>query len=264
MFALTFALVASVVAARSSVTQTQASAATPVRIMPLGDSITLGDGPAQSYRGFLQSQLNAAGYAYDFVGSYGNVVPPGGVNTWAWAEDSQLNYNGPLDKDFEGHGGFQAGQPESVVGYKDHMLAQMVPTDIPLFQPDIVLMHIGTNDFLGGWTTHGPWHGQAGDWDQRTELSAKNVKDLIDSIHALRPTTTILVGAIGRSGLNGTLTDLAALSLIVGDHVTLRASQGWPVSYVGELYDQFTFSPRSVCTCQLQVVSSKWAAVTLV
>ena len=53
------------------------------------------------------------------------------------------------------HGGFQTGQPESVVGYKDHMLAQMVPTDIPLFQPDVVVMHIGTNDYLGGWTKHG-------------------------------------------------------------------------------------------------------------
>ncbi len=42
-------------------------------------------------------------------------------------------------------------------------------------QPDIVLLHIGTNDYLGGWTTHGPWHGPGGDWDQRVGLSAKNV-----------------------------------------------------------------------------------------
>lgn len=213
-----------------------AAEAAPLRIMPLGDSITLGSGPAHSYRGFLWQSLVDAGVGFDFVGSYGNIVPPGGEPTWAWPEDVQRFYNGPIDKDMEGHGGFQAGQPESVVGYKDHMLAQMVPTDIPLFQPDIVLMHIGTNDLLGGWTIHGPWHGPLHDWDRRVDLSAKNVVDLIDSIHALRPQTLILVAPIGKASLGGIQEELDAMSTIISDAVDQRAAQGRKVEMVADAY----------------------------
>ena len=134
-------------------TPASAASTTPLRVMPLGDSITLGSSPEHSYRGHLQALLAGAGHSVDFVGSYGNVMPPGGEAVWAGPEASQTNYQGPLDIDFEGHGGFQAGQPQSVVGYPDHMLAQMMPTDLPRFQPDVVLVHIGTNDYLGGWTT---------------------------------------------------------------------------------------------------------------
>ncbi len=234
-------LVGTLVATQSYTGCAEAAMATePIRIMPLGDSITLGGGPDHSYRGFLQQQLNAAGYSYDFVGSYGNIVPPGGEATWAWAEDVQRNYVGPLDRDFEGHGGFQAGQPEAVVGYKDHMLAQMVPTDIPLFQPDIVLLHIGTNDYLGGWTTHGPWHGPGGDWDQRVELSAKNVIDLIDTIHQLRPQTTILVSAIAGPGLNTILDGLTQVSNIVASAVDQRRAAGRNLQFLANTYDTIT------------------------
>ncbi len=234
-------LVGTLVATQSSTGCAEAAMAKePLRIMPLGDSITQGGGPDHSYRGFLQQQLNAAGYSYDFVGSYGNIVPPGGEATWAWADETQSNYRGSLDRDFEGHGGFQAGQPEAVVGYKDHMLAQMVPTDIPLFQPDIVLLHIGTNDYLGGWTTHGPWHGPGGDWDQRVELSAKNVIDLIDTIHQLRPQTTILVSAIARPGLNTILDGLTQVSNIVKAGVQTRQSAGRNLRFVANTYDTIT------------------------
>ncbi|MFN0025850.1 MAG: GDSL-type esterase/lipase family protein [Acidimicrobiales bacterium] len=218
------------------------AAAGPIRIMPLGDSITAGGGPEHSYRGPLQQHLNAAGVSFDLVGSYGNIVPAGGEATWAWAEDSQTNYNGPLDKDFEGHGGFQAGQPVSVVGYQDHMLAQMVPTDIPLFQPDVVLLHIGTNDYLGGWTTHGPWHGPAGPEDQRAAYSARNVIDLIDAIHSVRPQAWIVVSPVGRAGLNGVLNGLSELSALVSVAVAERAAAGRNIRFVGTMYDNLTLA----------------------
>ncbi|MGD9755405.1 MAG: GDSL-type esterase/lipase family protein [Acidimicrobiia bacterium] len=212
----------------------------PVRIMPLGDSITLGISPDRSYRGHLQLQLRDAGHPFDFVGSYGNVIPPGGEAIWFGPEPSQTSYQGPLDIDFEGHGGFQAGQPESVVGYRDHMLAQMVPTDIPLFAPDVVLVHIGTNDLLGGWTIHGPWHGPGGPQDRPHEHAARNVLDLIDAIAALRPGVSVLVAPIGRAGLNGVQDELARVSAFIGQGVEARATAGRAVGYVADLYDELT------------------------
>ena len=74
--AIAVGLLASIVAVRISTSTgpalgaTSANAAVPIKIMPLGDSITLGNGPDHSYRGFLQQKLTAAGYAYDFGGSY--------------------------------------------------------------------------------------------------------------------------------------------------------------------------------------------------
>lgn len=210
----------------------------PVRIMPLGDSVTLGNSPPRSYRGFLQGHLHTAGYDFDFVGSYGNIIPPGGEAVWFGPDDSQRTYVGPLDIDFEGHGGFQAGQPQSVVGYPDHMLAQMIPTDLPRFAPDVVLVHIGTNDYLGGFTRHGPWHGPGGPGDRPIEFAARNVIDLIDAITVLRPEAVVLVAPIGKAGLNDIQTALSQISTLVRNAVELRARQGSPVAFVADLYEQ--------------------------
>src|SRR5689334_13802099 len=48
-----------------------AAAATPLRVMPLGDSITWGVGSpsGNSYRSFLANKLTAEGHTLDFVGS---------------------------------------------------------------------------------------------------------------------------------------------------------------------------------------------------
>lgn len=235
------------------------AAAAPIRIMPMGDSITAGGGPEHSYRAPLQAHLDAAGVSYDFVGSYGNIVPPGGEPIWSWPDESQSSYSGPFDKDFEGHGGFQAGQPLSVVGYRDHMLAQMVPTDIPQFQPDVVLLHIGTNDYLGGWTIHGPWHGPNGEWDQREAYAARNVIDLIDAIHQIRPQTWIVVSAIGRPGINNILDGLAVVSNLVQAAVLERASAGRNVSYLANTYADITAADLADAVHPNQIGNAKMA-----
>ena len=49
----------------------------------------------------------------------------------------------------------------------------------------------------------------------------------------------ILVGAIGRSGIDPTLDELTKLSALVSQHVDNRAAQGRPVRFV-RLYDQIT------------------------
>ncbi|GAA4636835.1 hypothetical protein GCM10023196_088170 [Actinoallomurus vinaceus] len=100
------------------------SATAPVRIMPLGDSITAGPG---CWRAMLWHHLQTAGYTnLDFVGS----VPDGGCN-----------YGYSYDGDNEGHGGYAA------TGIADQ---NQLPPWLDAAKPDIVLMHLGTNDMWGG------------------------------------------------------------------------------------------------------------------
>ncbi|HEX6521183.1 MAG TPA: hypothetical protein VF070_14430, partial [Streptosporangiaceae bacterium] len=98
-------------------------AAAPVRIMPLGDSITAAPG---CWRAILWHDLQTAGYTnINFVGS----VPDGGCN-----------YGYTYDGDNEGHSGMSA----------TGLVSQnLLPGWLAAASPDIVLMHLGTNDMWG-------------------------------------------------------------------------------------------------------------------
>jgi acyl-CoA thioesterase-1 len=106
--------------------------ARPVRILPLGDSITQGgraDREEYTYRLPLARMLTDAGVAFDFVGSMSNGLSP--KATWP-------DYKGtPFDRDHEGHYGWKTAQ------VRDH-LAEWMPKWAGA--PDIVLIHLGTND----------------------------------------------------------------------------------------------------------------------
>jgi hypothetical protein len=107
-----------------AVAQPALSAAAPVRVMPLGDSITAGPG---CWRAMLWRQLQNAGYTnVDFVGG---VSDGGGCNP---------GYS--YDWDHEGHGGFSA------TGIADN---NQLPPWLNAARPDIVLVHLGTNDMWG-------------------------------------------------------------------------------------------------------------------
>lgn len=96
------------------------------RIMPLGDSITQADRHHNSYRRPLWLKLRQAGYNVDFVGStrshFGGYAP---------ASD--------FDRDHEGHWGWQV----------DEFFPRMKEWT-QTAKPDIVLIHLGTNDLAGG------------------------------------------------------------------------------------------------------------------
>ncbi len=55
----------------------------------------------------------------------------------------------------------------------------------------------------------------------------------------LRPEAIVLVGAIGRTGLNGVHDDLARISALVRGAVEQRAAAGRRLTYVADLYDAF-------------------------
>ena len=101
------------------VTAPPASAAAPVKVMPLGDSITDGDDIPGGYRIELEDLLLEGGHSFDFVGSMQN------------------GWGSLFDVDHEGHGGWRIDQ-----------ITAKVETWLATEQPDVVLLKIGTNDVL--------------------------------------------------------------------------------------------------------------------
>ncbi|WP_345364216.1 GDSL-type esterase/lipase family protein [Actinoallomurus liliacearum] len=91
----------------------------PLRIMPLGDSITDGLQTLGGYRTDLWQYLTADGRSADFVGS--RATGP-----------SQLG-----DRNEEGH-----------PGWRIHQLTVRVREWLRVYRPDVVLLHIGTNDVI--------------------------------------------------------------------------------------------------------------------
>ncbi|WP_112264459.1 cellulose binding domain-containing protein [Lentzea terrae] len=112
-------LAASPAVAHSSTADSRTAAAAPVRVMPLGDSITQG-GSIGGYRLDLGTSLRNAGRSVDFVGSL---------------------TDGPSsmpDRNHEGHPGWTIAQIDAnVVNW------------LRTYTPRTIMLHIGTNDMYG-------------------------------------------------------------------------------------------------------------------
>ena len=128
---------------------------TPLRIMPLGDSIT--QGVAGSYRRPLWIALEEAGISIDFVGSMSRGYTGG-------------NDASDYDADHEGHWGWRADQ---VLGRVDQWAERATP--------DIVLMHLGTNDIGGG---------------QDIDETVDEIDQIIERLRAHNPRVHVLLAAI--------------------------------------------------------------------
>ncbi|MBE9011373.1 cellulose-binding protein [Pseudanabaenaceae cyanobacterium LEGE 13415] len=140
---------------------------TGTRIMPLGDSITQADRNHNSYRRPLWLKLRAAGYEVNFVGS------------------TKSNYlgNAPssdFDQDHEGHWGWRV----------DEVLAQ-IDRWTQEAKPDIVLIHLGTNDILGG---------------QSFESTIAELQKLIQTMRQRNPRLKILIAQLIPSSSGEALT----------------------------------------------------------
>lgn len=137
---------------------TLAQVSSPVRILPLGDSITHGFGGQVSYRRALWFQLQNAGYSVDFVGSHTDFVSP----VPAGQDD--------FDLDHEGHSGFRADQIDANLNVW-----------LQGYQADIVLLHLGTNDLNQG---------------QNANSTLAEIASIISKLRAHNPTVTILLARI--------------------------------------------------------------------
>lgn len=103
------------------------------RIACIGDSITQSNSVHKSYRYNLWKKLIDNGVAFDFVGSLSTNFE--GSPVWP-------NYLGKtFDPQHEGHWGWRA----------DEVLSNL-PTYLASYTPDIVLIHLGSNDLIQGQT----------------------------------------------------------------------------------------------------------------
>ena len=108
-----------------SIWQTPLTRAAATRIMPLGDSIT---GAPGCWRALLWNRLQSSGYTnIDFVGTLG-----------------PQNCGVAHDGNNEGHAGYQA------VNIANQ---NQLPGWLSATNPDIVMMHLGTNDIWGARST---------------------------------------------------------------------------------------------------------------
>jgi lysophospholipase L1-like esterase len=160
------------------------------RIMALGDSITYGIGSTSrtGYRTALGARLTAAGVQYDLVGS-------------------QHSGSGAGDLDHEGHPGWRVDQ-----------VADRVDGWLAAARPDVVLLDIGTNDYVQAY---------------RTGRAPKRLARLIDAILAASPTVRVVVAkllvcigadrAAGITALNAAIPDIAAEA---GPRVTVADMSG--------------------------------------
>lgn len=126
--------------------------------MPLGDSITQGSaewGP--TYRYHLWKKLTAAGFDVDFVGS----------QTAMYSGDYPLV---DFDQDHEGHAGWRV----------DQVLAN-IATWATDHRPDIVLIHLGTNDL---------------NEDQPVDDTVTELERVVEALRAARPRVSVLVAQI--------------------------------------------------------------------
>ena len=123
-----------------------------LRLMPIGDSITAGyrSSTGNGYRGPLYPELINQGDALDFVGSQRSGVM--------------------FDPDNEGYYGDRIDQ-----------IAGLINGELALYQPNVVLLHIGTNDLGQGY---------------QVSTAPARLASLIDQIIAADPNVTVLVAQL--------------------------------------------------------------------
>ncbi len=147
-------------------TATAAPPCNPLKIMPLGDSITYGEGIVGygGYRNLLGALLESDGIPFDFVGSQES------------AEDVLA------DPDNEGHPGWRISD-----------IREAIETEgwLETYQPDIILLHIGSNDLHHV----GPNHRQ----DVNLPDAINDLSMLLDVILTRRPEAHVIVARIIRT-----------------------------------------------------------------
>lgn len=152
------------------------TAADPLVILPLGDSITQGAGSSGGgYRAPLHTLLTNAGYRIRFVGSATNTYTAGLVAA--------------SNASHEGHGGYTTASllanldgNNSASGNNGGFWITGISGTRPAIYPDVILLMAGVNDL--GVAQLSPAQGLAG------------LEALLDELVALRPTARIVVSTL--------------------------------------------------------------------
>ena len=165
-----------------------------IKIMPLGDSITYGVGSSTGggYRLQLWDDLRVRGFPVDFVGSV---------------------KRGPASFDRENEG---------LPGWKINQIAAKVVTWLMTYRPNIILLHIGTNDFFKN--------------DDPAQAPAR-LSHLLNLITTTLPGVTVIVAQILPLPRSARLNaEVVAYNAAIPGIVQADVAQGKHVHYV-DMYD---------------------------
>jgi lysophospholipase L1-like esterase len=139
----------------------------PLRILPLGDSITHSKADHLSYRYYLWTKLIDTGVDFDFIGLMNSNV--NGNPTWP-------DYRGrSFDRNHEGHAGWTVDQ--ALRALNGGMLSAWLKKN----PPDIVLLHLGTNDTGRG---------------QSAESTSDELEQIIQKLRAISPNVTVMLAKL--------------------------------------------------------------------
>jgi lysophospholipase L1-like esterase len=172
----------------AGVAPASAASDTPLRVMPLGDSITWGVGSStgNGYRGPLWNSLAADGHPLDFVGT---------------ARSGSMS-----DPDNEGH-----------PGYKIHQVAALTDASLTRYRPNVVTLHLGTNDLNESY---------------QVSTAPDRLRSLVDQITAAAPDATVLVASLVVSTSGSEERYRAAYNQAVPRIVSDAQAAGKKVAYV--------------------------------
>jgi lysophospholipase L1-like esterase len=162
----------------------------PIRLLPLGDSIThgywsgIGTNTYNSYRKELKNLLDTNGFPSDFVGSLADGSFP--------------------DHQHEGHDGWHADEAATTNDILGRVAGWMADTDA-----DIVLLHIGTNDILDN------------------EANAMEVSNILDEIYGANSNASVVLALIiNADPAQGTSADISTYNSNLNIMAQSRISAG--------------------------------------
>ncbi len=199
-----------------------------LKIMPFGDSITSSYSPSSatgapmsSYRCWLDHMLDAANVYFIYSGSryldsYGKVLPPCG--------DPATDF----DPRNEGYSGYPTSYFLNPVdaNYIDKILERKIYNTDKVNIPQIVLMHLGTNDL--GWSPPVP-----------IPQIVANLASLIDHFRAYNPTVAVLVAQIIPCAGHDWCSQVAALNAAIPEMAAQKNTLVSPVMVV-DMYSDYT------------------------
>ncbi|MCI0696912.1 Ig-like domain-containing protein, partial [candidate division KSB1 bacterium] len=165
--------------------------------MPLGDSITQGVGgstPLHGYRNTLAGLMDAAGIAYDFVGT--------------------LSDGTGFDPNHQG-----------VSGASASLLALNIESYLTSTDPDMVLIHTGTNDIGSG---------------EQPSAVLNSIASIVEAIHGHNSAAKILLSGIIPPANNATGDQLTRdLNALIDGFVNQKRAAGYDIRFVDH-YSAFT------------------------
>lgn len=174
-----------------------AQAATPIKIMALGDSITLGTTPQSASNASFPDQYSSGVTAYGIAGGYRNSfynTMAASGQSFTFVGSTTLNSTSTLTSAgqarHEGHGGYTVGQ-----FYGDYSIAQHISTWMNA-NPDVILLHIGTNDMLWSRDYYNGDPNNAAVPKMNPTTVAANLNNLLNTIFTRSPNVKIFLAKI--------------------------------------------------------------------